>query len=86
MQTEQVELWREKEGGDQIIKDVWKSRFKSNQDHNRMTPMTLGSICLALQLIEVTAVEVVAAAVVRDGGVGAKDGNHMTTIPKSCVT
>lgn len=36
--------------------------------------MTLGSICFALQLIKVTAVEVVAAAaVVRDGGgVGAK--------------
>lgn len=70
MQTEQVELWREKEGGDQILKDVWKSRFKSNQDHNRMTPMTL--ICFALQLIKVTAVEVVAAAVVRDGGGGSE--------------
>lgn len=66
MQTEQ-----EKEGGDQILKGVWKSRFKSNQDHNRTTPMTLGSICFALRLIKVTAVEVV-AAVVRDGGVGAK--------------
>lgn len=35
--------------------------------------MTLCSICLALRLIKVTAVEVaVAAVVVRDGGGGAK--------------
>lgn len=52
-----------------------------------MTPLTLGSICFALQLIKVTAVEVVevVAVVVRDGGWG-KDSNRMTTIPKSCVT
>lgn len=34
-----------------------------------MTPLTLGSICFALQLIKVTAIEVV-AVVVRDEGWG----------------